>query len=413
MAGLLAASAFFSSSETALLSLQRETVIAFAEGTSRRGHLVAKLLERQRDLLATILFGNLVVNVLFYATSSLFAYRAAAEGRPTVAAAVGLGGLLTVIVFGEVVPKTVALTFNKSFAQAVAIPLYGFFTVVGPLTRAIGPVVRAITNVILRVIRPPGRITRDELSMLVEATRSQGHIPPHEGEMIEEVMSLSDTRVRDVMVPRVDLVACDAQTTIEELIGIFVKTRRTKIPVYDGDVDNVIGIAYVKSALLGNPSSLADVMGPGNFIPEAKIAEDLLYEFQQKRITAAVVVDEYGGTAGIVTLADVAQEIVGPIGDEYEAPEEAVEEVSPGTYRLAGDLSIKDWESLFDINVEAERLSTLGGFIILLLGRMPRAGDTVVYQNVSFTVEEVRKHRIVSVVASVVENGSSGAEVAP
>jgi putative hemolysin len=163
----------------------------------------------------------------------------------------------------------------------------------------------------------------------------------------------------------------------------------------------------VKSALLGSPETLAEVTGPANFVPEVKTAEDLLYDFQKNRITVSVVVDEYGGTAGIVTLADVAGEIVGPISDEYEAPQELVEEVSPGLYRLAGDLSIKDWEELFNTDVKNERLSTLGGFIVLLLGRMPRAGDTVTWQNIRFQVEEVKRHRIVSVLAGLIENGES------
>ncbi len=408
LAALLCASAFFSASETALFSLQRETVAAMRESRARRQSLVARLLDRQRDLLATLLFGNMVVNVLFYSATSLLAYHAAQSGRHALAAAFALGGLFAVIIFGEVAPKAAALAFNRTVAQTVSVPLYAVFVVLGPITRAIGPLVRALSSVVLRVVNPSARITREELSMLVETSRSQGHIPPHEGEMIEEVMNLGQTRVRDIMVPRVDVVACSKDTPVDGLLGLFRETSRTKIPVYDGDIDNVVGIAYVKSAALGGHESLSEVTRPAHFVPEAKTAEDLLFDFQKRRITIAVVVDEYGGTSGIVTLADVAGEIVGPIGDEYEAPESLVEEAEPGVYRLAGDLSIRAWEEIFNTSVDNERLSTLGGFVTMLLGRIPRVGDMVVYRNVRFTVEDVKRHRIVSVLAGIVDENGDG-----
>jgi CBS domain containing-hemolysin-like protein len=284
-------------------------------------------------------------------------------------------------------------------APFVSVPLYGVHVVLRPVTQAVGPLVRALSVIVLRAVGAPGRISRDELSMLVDTTSSQGHIPPHEGEMIEEVMTLGETRVRELMVPRVDIVALPRTAGIMDLIEAFRRTRRTKMPVYDGDIDHIIGIAYVKNALLGRPEALTDVIAPTYYVPEFKTAENLLYEFQKNRTTIAVVVDEYGGTAGIVTIADVAGEIVGPLSDEYEAPERLVEELGPGKYRLAGDLSIRDWEQLFNIDIGNERLSTLGGFIVMLLGRIPRVGDAVTYRNVRFVVDEVRRHRIVSVTA--------------
>lgn len=411
LALLLAASAFFSGSETAFFSLQRETVLQLKDSSRRRANRVAALLEAPRELLATILFGNLVVNVLFYSTTALVAYDLATTGRAVAAAAVGASGLVAVVVFGEVAPKAVALSFRKQIAQLFSGPLLATYNILRPVRFAVGSLVRALTAVVLRVAAPPERITREELSMLVEATREEGHIPPQEGELIEEVMSLNETRVREVMVPRVDIVALPEKSTLGDLAEVFRRTRRTKIPVYSGDIDRIVGVASVKAAILEPAESLADVTRKAVFVPEAKTAESLLNEFQKNRTSMAVVVDEYGGTAGIVTLADLAEEIVGPIGDEYEAPEQLVEEIGAGCYRLAGDLSIREWNELFNADLENERLSTLGGFIVSLLGHVPRKGDSAVYHNVRFTVEEVRKHRIVSVRAELLENnGVKGGE---
>jgi putative hemolysin len=267
----------------------------------------------------------------------------------------------------------------------------------------VGALVRVLSAAALRAIGAPRRITRAELSMLVEVTRSQGHIPPQEGEMIEEVMGLSDTRVREVMVPRVDIVAVPFAADTGDLLELFRRTRRGKIPVYRGDLDHIEGIAQVKRVLLGDAQTLTEAVEKPVYVPEMKTVESLLRDFQTNRAKMAVVVDEYGGTAGIVTLSDLIEEIVGPLGDEYDQPETFVEEVSPGRWRLAGDLSIKEWNELFDVNLDNERLSTLGGFVTYLLGRVPRKGDAVEYQNVVFTVDEVRRHRIVSLTAELVE----------
>ena len=332
---LLALSAFFSGSETAFFSLQRETVLSYRKDPRKSANRVAQLLGTPRELLATILFGNLIVNVLFYSTTAVIAYDLALSQRQGYAALVTAGGLVSVIIFGEVVPKAAALAFRKRLSLFMAEPLFVVYTILRPVRYLVGAVVRVLTAGALRAIGAPRRITREELSMLVEVTRSQGHIPPQEGEMIEEVMGLSETRVREVMVPRVDIVAVPAAAEISDLLELFRRTRRAKIPVYSGDLDHIEGIAQVKHALLGDPATLRDVIEKPVYVPETKTVESLLKEFQTNRAKMAVVVDEYGGTAGIVTLSDLIEEIVGPLGDEYDQPETFVEEVAPGRWRLA------------------------------------------------------------------------------
>lgn len=413
LAVLLAASAFFSGSETAFFSLQRETLLAFEKSPRRRANRVVKLLATPRELLATILFGNLVVNVLFYAVTAVMAWDLARAGHRGAAVAVGVGSLFAVVVFGEVTPKAVSLSHRQTLSQLFSGPLLAVYLILRPIRYLTGAVVRVTTGAALRVVGHPRRITREELSMLVEVTRSQGHIPPQEGEMIEEVMGLNETRIREVMAPRVDMVAVEEGAELGELVDIFRRTRRTKVPVYRRDLDHITGIAQVKRALLEPESTLRDITDEPVFVPATKTAESLLKEFQDNRAKMAIVVDEYGGTAGVVTLSDLVEEIVGPIGDEYEEPEELFEELPDGGYRLSGNLSIKEWNELFEADLETERLSTLGGFVIYLLGHVARKGDTVTHRNVRFTVEEVRKHRIVSLRAEIEGRRESAGEATP
>jgi CBS domain containing-hemolysin-like protein len=401
---LLVLSAFFSGAETAFFSLQPETITTFKDDRRRSARRVAALLETPRELLATILFGNLIVNVLFYSISALAAYKLAEAGRSVAAAAVGASGLVAVIVFGEVVPKAAALSFRKSISQLFSGPLMVAYIISRPVRRIVGALVRAMTAVVMRVAPAQRRITREELSMLVDMTSSQGHIPPREGEMIEEVMGLTETRVREVMAPRVDIVAIEEGAGIAELLDLFGRTGRKKIPVYRGDLDHIVGVAHVKNALLVDAAELSAVTVEPLFIPELKTAESLLGQFQKSKAKMAVVVDEYGGTAGVVTLADLVEEIVGPIGDENGEPAMLVDKLADGSYRLAGDISIKEWNELFNVDLENERLSTLGGFVVFLLGHMPRRGDSITYRNVLFTVEEVRKHRIVTLRAEILDD---------
>ncbi len=404
LAILLAASAFFSGSETALFSLQRETLTAFRKSPSRRARRVADLLTTPREILATILFGNLIVNVLFYAITAVMAWDLAQQGRGGLAAALGVGSLFAVIIFCEVVPKAVSLSYRKALSQLISGPLMTIYYILAPVRYVVGALVSAITRAVLRVAGRPKRITREELSMLLEVASSQGHIPPHEGEMIEEVMGLNQTRIREVMTPRVDMVSIGEDSPLEELVALFERTSRSRVPVCRGDLDHIIGIAQVKRALLEPASSLAEIMDEPLFMPTFKTAESLLNEFQRRRAKMAIVVDEYGGTAGLVTLADLVEEIVGPLSDEYEQPQQLVTELPEGGYRLAGDLSLREWNELFGEDLENERLSTLGGFIVYLLGRVPRKGDTVEHGNVRFTVEDVARHRIVTVRAELISH---------
>ena len=218
--------------------------------------------------------------------------------------------------------------------------------------------------------------------------------------MLADILDLGELKVRSVMRPRVEVVGCDRVTPMPLVLAVFRKTRLTKMVVFEGTMDNIVGAVYAKTAFLNPERPLADLVQPVYFVPEMKTVEGLLKDFRTRKIQFAVALDEYGGMAGIVSLEDCLEQIVGRIEDETDRPAvEAVRQAGESEYLLAGNLSIRSWADAFDLDLPAEggRYATVGGFVTSLLGRMPKPGDTVAWRNLEFAVEEVRRHRVTQV----------------
>lgn len=395
LAILLVLSAFFSGSETALFSLRRETLRAFAESHSRLERLVASLMSHPRNVLITILFGNLVVNVTFYGVAGTIAWTYHRQGHRLAAAVLAVAAPLIVIIFGEVAPKAVGLADPHFLARLSAFPLWLLRTVITPIR----VLVLALSRTVIDLLVPPDRrqpyVTTEELKMLVDLSRQQGVIDDQVGTMMQELVDFAAIRVHQVMVPRVDLALASVNTTVADFLHLVNRTHHTRIPVYDGTVDNVIGLVHAREILLGSEKPLRVHVRPVLFVPESKTIESLLSEFRQKRESLAMVVDEYGGIAGMVTLEDIIEEIVGEIRDEYDRPTPPVEDLGENTYLLSGRLGIGDWGELFDIEPEESKgVDTLAGFVAELFGRLPAVGESVTYGNLRFTVESMQHHRI-------------------
>lgn len=394
---LLAMSAFFSGSETALFSLSRDRLRRFRQGPHRLEHLVARLVARPRSLLVTILFGNMLVNIMFYAFSSGLIWDIGQRyggGWPGMA---GVAVLLTVVVFGEVAPKTIAATAPAPLARLVGVPLYLLSRVLRPVTWLldrciIEPATRLATG--RREARGGGPLlTADELQAIVDLASDEGVVDRDEGEMIGEVLRLHETKVREVMVPRVDMATCDVSAPVGELVETFRRTRHKRVVVCRDSPDEVIGLLSARNVFLHPDRPAAELVEPVHFVPEQQTVEMLLKVFRERKIQIAVVVDEYGGTAGLVTLEDCLEEIVGDIHDEHDRPQAPVERLSERRFLLAGDLGMRAWRDFLLAELDTEMdVATLGGFVTGLLGRIPRQGDSCSYGNLRFTVEEV-SHR--------------------
>jgi len=396
MAVLLAGSAFFSGSETALFSLTGGQLHRLA-ASGRSGRIVASLARRPRELLNALLLGNLIINVAYTAIAATIVFDLGSSELPAWSAPLGsLVALVVLILVGEVAPKIIALSATRRWALLCGAILAAYKRAVGPVLWliqevAIGP----ITRVIAPGRRRGGEISAGELGDILALAARQGTIDRDAGAMLQEIVELTGLRTCDIMVPRVDMIARDIATPRAALIQTFKDTGLTRLPVYDGDADNVVGIIVARALLLSPRKPLRELLKPVTFVPEAASVERLLVGFRANSTKLAIVVDEYGGTAGLVTLEDVLEEIVGDMPDPRELETQpAVREIGEGLYVLDGNLPIHEWADAFEIDLRRQRITTVGGFVTWLLGRIPKLGDTATYRNLHFTVESLHRRRI-------------------
>jgi len=405
MAILLASSGFFSGAETALFNLSRDQLRRFRASRSPFHALAARLMDDPRRLLVTVLFGNNVVNTALFALGVVLLHSIADEYPQYVgewSAIIGVGLPLVLIVFGEVMPKSVGAVMPEILAPLVSVPLAALEYLVYPVRvllvgALVVPLERLITG---RRPQETALLTTGELQAIVEVAAREKVVSSDESDMLTDILELGERRVREVMTPRVEIVGCDLATPTRVALIVFRRSRTTKILAYEGNMDNVVGVVYAKTALLNPDRPLWELVRPVYYVPETKTVESLLKDFRARRIQFAVVVDEYGGLAGLVTLEDCLEEIVGEIEDETDRPAvEPVQRVSDTEYLVAGNLSVRGWEDAFDIDLPAgrARYTTVAGFVTWLLGRLPKPGDVARWRNLEFVVEEVRHRRVTRV----------------
>ena len=395
MGVLLCASGFFSGSETALFSLSRDRLRRFQQGGSHLEHVAARLVARPRTLLVTILFGNMLVNAMFFALSSTMIWEIGARSSgPWTEGLAGLAVLMIVIVFGEVIPKTIAATAPVGLARLVAVPLYVLGRVVRPVTWLLDrTVIEPATRLVTGQAENQGQdlfLTADELQAVIDLAADEGVVGRDEGDMIGEALHIHETKVHEVMTHRVDMAACDIRTPMAEVLAMFRRTKHGRLVVYREMPDQVVGLVSARRAYLESQTPLEKLVEPVHFVPEQQTVERLLKVFRQKKIHVAVVVDEYGGTAGLVSLEDCLETIVGDIQDEYDVAGTPVERLNDRQFLLSGDLNMRAWSELLRTETDTEtRADTLGGFVTGLLGRIPKVGDSCQWGNLRFTVREL------------------------
>jgi putative hemolysin len=400
---LLACSAFLSGSETAFFSLSMRQA-KILEGSAHALHkLAGQLINNPKRLLTSILFGNMAVNVLFFALASVLSVNLTRQvGRPA-GVTVVVGTFLALVLFGEMLPKSLAYSNSVRFCIAAAPVCFVCMRILSPVLRIIelalvAPALRLLTGPV-ESDGPDSAVTAEQLKTLIEASRQRGLIGEDENQLFAEVIELGFLKVRHVMRPRVDIIACDLAEPPENIQQLMTENNLTKIPVYTENIDNIVGYLHQRNLLLGADVSVAKLLGKVDFVPEQKTVESLLEFFRQSGTDAAIVVDEYGGIAGVVSVEDVVEELIGPI--EPAARVEPIEQVGPLHYRLAANLAIHDWAQTFGIGPGQTRLATVGGLVTALLGKIPKTGDVAYLRNLKFTVERVRKRRIETLLLSL------------
>lgn len=396
LAVLLCLSAFFSSAETALTTVNKMRVRSLAESGDKAAARVMKITEEPGKMLSTILVGNNIVNLS--ASSLMTTLTMQMFGSAAVGIATGILTLL-ILVFGEITPKTLSTLYAEKIALAYSGVIYWLMVVMTPVIFLVNQL--SLGVLLLFRVDPNKKkesITEDELRTIVEVSHEEGVIESEEKKMINNVFDFGESVARDIMVPRIDMVFVDVESTYEELMEIFRQERFTRMPVYEGSTDNVIGIINMKDLILYNqdqPFSVRDYLRQPHYTYEFKKTSELMMEMRKTFNNIVIVLDEYGATAGLITLEDMLEEIVGEIRDEYDEDEEDdVKELKPGEYLVNGSTKLDDLNERLELNLESEDYDSIGGLVIGLLDHLPEAGEAVAYENLRLVVESVEKNRI-------------------
>lgn len=392
----LVLSAFFSSSETALTTVNLIRIRNLADNGDKAAAWVLKARRDQSKMLGAILIGNNVVNLS--ASSMLTVLVTDVFGSQAVGAATGVLTLL-VLLFGEIAPKTIATLEAEKNALRFARIICFLMTILTPVIF----VVNLLSGGVLRLLgvdpnKPTDSITEDELRTIVEVGHEKGVIESEEKEMINNVFDLGDSVARDIMVPRIDMSFVDAEATYEELMEIFRRDHYTRLPVYEDNTDNIIGIINMKDLILLEDRaafSIRDYLRQPLFTFESKKLSELMIEMRKTSNNIVIVLDEYGATAGLITLEDILEEIVGDIRDEFDGDEEdELRELSEGEYLADGSMNLDDINDRLDLELVSEDFDSLGGFMIDRLEHLPSEGEEVDTEEVRLVVEKVNKNRI-------------------
>ncbi len=413
---LLGCSGAISGSETALFALDRQALRRFRRSGHRLEQLAVRLMEHPRRVLMTVLIANTAVNVAVFAVSYVTTRGAEpGAGGAWRAAAMGMITLVLVILCGEILPKAVAYTSAERFSPYAAVLIYVLQNVLAPFRWILG---LTLVTPLTRLLTPPGvlmpGVDVDELQFLVDQSAREGVIDSRENHMLQALVALPDVRVRDIMVPRVDIESVSITESPQVIRRLMRDTHRRKIPVYRRDPDDIVGLLYTRDVFLNPHRSTQSLLRPVEFVPEQADLGDLIRHFKETRTQLAVVVDEYGGTAGLVTVEDVLEEIVGDISEAGQPQEQPpVEALDKNTYRVLGDLSIRAWKARFSVGRLKIDVNTVGGLLLAMLGRLPRVGDSVSIHNLTLTVDRMRGRRVECVIIQRRPASAAGGGVAP
>ena len=400
---LLFLSGFFSGSESAYFSLSPADIRQFREQKkkSKSAARIVRLLDNSRRLLSAILIGNTIVNVAAATVAALLTSRLLPEESMSAWGVFVVIGVVTlsILLFSEITPKIFAIQASQKFARLASVPLQAVVVILTPVTS----IYEMITNMIKRMIgyeKEVPFVNEEELKTLIEVGEQKGTLDQAEREMIHSIFEFRETFAKEIMVPRMDMVCIDQETTVEDVLTLVKTKGHSRIPVYNDNVDNVIGILYVKDLLPymqkgKSLPKLTEMVRKPYFVPEIKMIDELLREFQKERIHMAVVVDEYGGTAGLITLEDVIEEIVGDIRDEYDRDVSLIRKIDSKTWTADGKVDIEDLNEKLSLDLPTEEdFESLGGFIFSQLGKIPQEKDSIQYKQHTFIVEKVQRQRI-------------------
>ncbi|WP_032123240.1 HlyC/CorC family transporter [Clostridium amazonitimonense] len=393
---LLLMSAFFSASETALMSFSKIRIKHLVEEGVKGADKIEKLIGSPNKLLGSILVGNNIANIAASALATSIAldvFGARGVGIATIIMTV------LVLIFGEITPKSLAAQNSEKVSFKVYKPISMVVTIFKPVVT----IFTFLSSGFIKLLggnpeKTQPFITQEELKTLVDVGEEEGVLEVEEKEMIYNVFEFGDLQVKDVMIQRVDIVAITTESTYEEILEVIKREQFSRIPVYNETIDNIVGILYVKDLLLREKEEefkVEEYMREANYTYEFRRITDLFSDMKKDRNHMYIVLDEYGGTVGIVTIEDLVEEIVGDIEDEYDDEDDReIDVIKEDEYIVSGSAKLDDINDLIGTSIESEEFDSVGGFIIGQLGRFPDMGDNVQYENIKFVIEDIDKNRI-------------------
>jgi len=404
---LLIIHAFFAAAKEAIVSIRKSRRLQLIEEGNPAAELVNALAEDATRLLTTEQLILKFVGFFFIGFAAFVYTLPLAENLGiysfTSMVIVTIVAVIVILVFGELIPREIARAYPEPIALWSIYPFNLLSYVAAPLARLITKIGRGLTG---RWDETGdyglGTMTEEDLRTYVDAGEEGGLLKEEEKEMIYSIFDLGDTSAREIMVPRIDVVAVEADMPVSEALDLILEAGHSRVPVYDDNIDNIIGILYAKDLLAhwrngGEPRPVRGLEREVYYVPETKPVSDLLRELQSKKVHIAIVVDEYGGTAGLVTIEDILEEIVGEIQDEYDAEEFYMDRISDDEYIFSARMDLDDVNDIMSVELPTDESDTLGGLVYSILGRVPAVGDTVDVADLRLTVLEVEGRRIVKV----------------
>ena len=394
---LVLLSAFFSSAETALVTVNKLRVKTLADEGNKKAITLMKIIDNSSKMLSSVLIGNNIVNISSSALATIFAQTV--FGNYAVSIATGILTLV-VLLFGEITPKTLATINAEKMALFYAPIIWTLMCILTPVIFIVNKL-SAFVMFILRIDpnKKGNTYTETELRTIVDVSHEEGVIETEEREMIKNVFDFGDTAAKDIMIPRIDMCMVDIESTYEELMEVFRQTKYTRFPVYRENTDNIVGIINIKDILLYKHGqeifNIKNFLRKAHFTYEFKNLSELMIEMKKNSINITIVLDEYGATAGLITIEDLVEEIVGDIRDEYDYDEEdKIKEVNEFEFLVNGQAKLDDLSEILPTALVSEDYDSVSGFIIDKLERLANEGDEVIHENIRLVVEEMGKNRI-------------------
>jgi putative hemolysin len=392
-------SAFFSSSETAFISLQKVRVQNMIDNKVRGARLVSRMIERPEKLLSTILLGNNFVNTAAAALATALAIKFWPSQGVLIAT---IAVTIILLIFCETTPKTIATRHAEGLALFFARPIEALSWLLAPFVVALSWIASGFSKMLGGAPVSQSLASEDEIRTMISMGHKEGTVEEEEAEMLHKVFEFGNRPVMEVMVPRTEVIWITKGTKLDDFLKLYAENPLSRFPVYDDNIDNVVGILAVKDIVMAQAKgtfnaedSIDDLIRPAYFTPETKRVSELFAEMRDKNFRMAVIVDEYGGTAGIVSLSGLMEEIVGPVGDELAAIEKDYETINEYTFQVDGGMRVEEANDEMKLNIpEGDDYETVAGFVLDLLGHIPKQGEQLKYKNFKIVITEMRGMKI-------------------